>query len=144
MDSDLAKSPAALISSFVEVTENRIMELFKQSVSDGNYPFAAAVLAMQDLKPVQVSVNKVKESPLLHGETNCIREFFALPKDWTRFLLIYYLFTYEDTCKLLGILGDTEILQKVFYVPAPQLFTAKSVAEFVLEIQGDRNGAKHV
>ncbi|KAI1748184.1 cytidine/deoxycytidylate deaminase family protein [Xylaria castorea] len=144
MLSDLAENPAALLSSFLAITEKEILGLLKQSVPEGNLPFAAAVLAKQDLKPLQVSVNKVSESPLLHGETNCIREFFALPRatrpapdrcvffathepcslclsglSWTGFPLIYYLFTYEDTRDLLDIGGDIDILEEVFRVPAP-------------------------
>ncbi|KAI1100414.1 cytidine deaminase-like protein [Jackrogersella minutella] len=144
MQQDLSDNPAALLSSFLAVTEKEIYQLLKQSVSEGNLPFAAAIFAKQDLEPLQVSVNKVKDSPLLHGETNCIREFFALPKatrpapdrcvffathepcslclsgiSWTGFPLIYYLFTYEDTRDMLGIGGDIDILEEVFRVPAP-------------------------
>ncbi|KAI1121664.1 cytidine/deoxycytidylate deaminase family protein [Nemania abortiva] len=153
MQSDLAENPAALLSSFLAVAEKEILGLLKQSVSEGNLPFAAAVLAKKDLKPLQVSVNKVaSESPLLHGETNCIREFFALPSatrpapdscvffathepcslclsglSWAGFPLIYYLFTYEDTRDMLGIGGDIDILEEVFRVPAPS-DTAESLA----------------
>ncbi|KAI0097506.1 cytidine/deoxycytidylate deaminase family protein [Nemania sp. FL0031] len=139
---DTADDLAKLLSSLLAVTENNIVGLMKKSVSEGNLPFAAAVFSKQGLTPLQISVNKVTESPLLHGETNCIREFFALPKEkrpapdrcvffathepcslclsgiaWTGFPIVYYLFSYEDTRDLLGIGGDIDILEEVFRVP---------------------------
>ena len=147
------------------------MPLLQQSVSDGNGPFAAAIFHQSDLTPFTVSVNKTKESSLLHGETNCIREFFANPADkrppvssclffathepcslylsgisWTKFPVVCFLFTYEDTLDLLGIGGDIDIIEEVFRVVGPgdtgdslkartlynkenRFFTAKSVDE---------------
>ncbi|GAB1316303.1 hypothetical protein MFIFM68171_06513 [Madurella fahalii] len=140
----LAERPAEVISAIFKVTEEQIVPSMRQSVSAGNLPFGAAILHQATLTPFTVSVNKVRESPLLHGETNCIREFFATPSDkrppvnsclffathepcslclsgisWTGFSTVCFLFTYEDTRDLLGIGGDIDILEEVFRVAGP-------------------------
>jgi len=137
----LSERPAEIISAVLKVAEEQIVPLMRQSVSEGNLPFAAAILHQSDLTPFTISVNKVKESPLLHGETNCIREFFANPAgerpsvssclffathepcslclsgiSWTGFSTVCFLFTYEDTRDLLGIGGDIDIIEEVFRV----------------------------
>ncbi|CAM1503230.1 Fc.00g080060.m01.CDS01 [Cosmosporella sp. VM-42] len=174
--SDLAEDPAAVISAILDITEKQIIPLTRKNVADGNAPFSAAILRKSDLSSVVVSCNKYKESPLLHGETNCIREFFMLPESsrppttetvffathepcslclsgisWTHFPTVYFLFTYEDTRDLLGVVGDIEILEEVFRVPAPCdtketlaarprynksniFFTIKSLAELLDEV----------
>jgi tRNA(Arg) A34 adenosine deaminase TadA len=139
-----AERSSEILSTVLRVTEKQIIPIMRESVSSGNLPFGAAVLTKSDLEPITVSVNKVRDSPLLHGETNCIREFFETPAttrpptssclffathepcslclsgiSWTGFPLVYFLFTYEDTRDLLGIGGDIDIIEEVFRVPAP-------------------------
>jgi tRNA(Arg) A34 adenosine deaminase TadA len=136
--------PSALLSAILKTMEDRLIPITRDSVADGGAPFGAAVLTQSNLEPVMVSINAWRESPLLHGETNCIREFFLIPPEerpdtstciffathepcslclsgiaWTGFPLVFFLFTYEDTSDLLGIPEDIEILQEVFRVPAP-------------------------
>jgi len=135
---------STVISTLLNVTERDILPLLRKGVSEGNGPFAAAIFKKSDLSTVVVSCNKWRESPLLHGETNCIREFFVLPEpsrpavadtlffathepcplclsavSWTRFDTVYFLFTHEETRDLLGVGGDIEILEEVFRVRAP-------------------------
>jgi tRNA(Arg) A34 adenosine deaminase TadA len=135
-------SPTALVSSMLFIAEHDIVPKLRQSVAEGNKAFAAAVLSQSDLAPITVSVGKVVESPLLHGETSCIRDFFAdgnhpPSRDciffsthepcslclsgiaWTGFRVVYFLFTYEDTRDLFGVGGDIDILEEVFRVRAP-------------------------
>ncbi|SPO04196.1 uncharacterized protein DNG_06879 [Cephalotrichum gorgonifer] len=139
-----AQDASVIASTLLRVAETQVIPKLRESVAAGNYPFAAAVLMQEDLKPVTISTNDDHDSPLLHGETNCIREFFLIPKPsrpaprntvffsthepcsmclssiaWTGFPVVYYLFTYEDTRDLLGVAGDIHILEEVFRVRAP-------------------------
>lgn len=143
-NSTSAHSPSALLSAILKTTENRIIPIARDAVADGNAPFGAAILTQSNLEPITASINASKESPLLHGETNCIREFFLNPSKarpdtssciffathepcslclsgiaWTGFPLVFFLYTYEDTRDILGMPGDIEILREVFRVPAP-------------------------
>jgi tRNA(Arg) A34 adenosine deaminase TadA len=127
-----------VIAALLKVADH-IIPLLRQSVSEGNFPFGASILRKTDLTPITVSVNKFQESPILHGETNCIREFFLTPpKDrpdateclffathepcsmclsavaFNRFPVIYYLFTYEDTSEVFGSPLDLQITNALF------------------------------
>jgi tRNA(Arg) A34 adenosine deaminase TadA len=138
------ESATALVSVFLDVTEKRIVPLTRTGVSFGSKVFGAAILARSDLTPVTVSTNNEQVSPLLHGEINCIQEFFAsapegrpATKDciffsthepcslclsgitWAGFNEFYYLFTYEDSRDLFSIPYDIDILEQVFRVPSP-------------------------
>ncbi|KAK3385837.1 cytidine deoxycytidylate deaminase family protein [Podospora didyma] len=138
------ETPAALISGIVKVTEETVIPLLREGVAAGHAPFGAAILLNGTLALHTAATNHHQDWPLLHGETNCIREFFIKPaserpdpKDtvffsthepcslclsgisWTAFPRLYYLFNYEDTRDLLGVDGDIDILQEVFRVPAP-------------------------
>ncbi|KLU81977.1 hypothetical protein MAPG_01057 [Magnaporthiopsis poae ATCC 64411] len=138
-------SPAALLSAMLDVTEQKIVPLTRAGVSSGSKLFGAAVLSRDGLSPLTVATNDERVSPLLHGEINCIQQFFASrPPEtrpatadcvffathepcslclsgiaWSGFNEFYYLFAYEDSRDLFGIPYDIEILQEVFRVPAP-------------------------
>ncbi|KAL2198062.1 cytidine deaminase-like protein [Corynascus similis CBS 632.67] len=137
-------STNTLLSTFLRITEDRILPLTRAGVSSGSKVFGAAILTRADLSPVTVSTNNERVSPLLHGEINCIQEFFASPpkgrpatKDciffsthepcslclsgiaWAGFTEFYYLFTYEDSRDLFSIPYDIDILEQVFRVPGP-------------------------
>jgi tRNA(Arg) A34 adenosine deaminase TadA len=139
-----AHSRSVLLSAILKTIENRLIPITRDSLAEGGAPFGAAILMQSNLEPVTVSINAWRESPLLHGETNCIREFFQNPPEarpdtesciffathepcslclsgiaWTGFPLVFFLYTYEDTRDLLGIAGDIEILQEIFRVRAP-------------------------
>lgn len=136
--------PYTIVSTLLRLAETQLIPKLRDSVAAGNLPFGAAILAQEGLKAVTVSTNNVRDSPLLHGETNCIREFFLKPEDtrpearasvffathepcslclsgiaWTGFPVVYHLFTYEETHDLLGVSGDIDILEEVFRVRAP-------------------------
>jgi tRNA(Arg) A34 adenosine deaminase TadA len=138
------QSSSALVSVILDVTENRIVPLTHAGVSSGSKVFGAAILAREGLTPVTVSTNNERVSPLLHGEINCIQEFFAsapegrpATKDciffsthepcslclsgitWAGFNEFYYLFTYEDSRDMFSIPYDIDILEQVFRVPSP-------------------------
>jgi tRNA(Arg) A34 adenosine deaminase TadA len=137
-------SPEDLVSSLLTVTESSIVPLTRAQVSSGSKLFGAAILSRSTLEPITVATNNERESPLLHGEINCIQIFFASPKEgrpqtkdciffathepcslclsgitWGGFNEFYYLFTYEDSRDLFGIPYDIDILQSVYQVPSP-------------------------
>ncbi|KAK4186362.1 cytidine deaminase-like protein [Podospora australis] len=139
-------SPATLLSTILKVTEEKIVPLTSAGVSSGSKLFGAAILSRSDLSPITVSTNNEKVSPLLHGEINCIQQFFTetpaenrpATKDciffathepcslclsgitWAGFNEFYYLFTYKDSRDLFSIPYDIDILEQVFRVPGPQ------------------------
>ena len=137
-------SPATLLSAILRITEEKIVPLTAKGVSSGSKLFGAAVLSREGLSPYTVSTNNEKVSPLLHGEINCIQQFFASPSEgrpatkdcvffathepcslclsgitWAGFNEFYYLFTYEDSRDLFAIPYDIDILEEVFRVRAP-------------------------
>ncbi|KAK0709878.1 cytidine deaminase-like protein [Lasiosphaeria miniovina] len=141
-----------LLSALVRVTEDRIVPLTRAGVSSGSKLFGAAILSREGLAPLTVATNNERASPLLHGEINCIQQFFSSPSDsrpatkdcvffathepcslclsgitWSGFNEFYYLFTYEDSRDLFSIPYDIDILEQVFRVPAPS-DTPKSLA----------------
>lgn len=146
--STLVPDPAALISAILTITEAQIIPLTRAGVSSGSKVFGASILHRSSLKPHTVATNNERVSPLLHGEINCIQEFFTNPiyntaenprpdpKEciffathepcslclsgiaWAGFREFYYLFTYQDSKDLFGIPYDIDILQEVFRVRA--------------------------
>ncbi|KAK8100768.1 hypothetical protein PG999_011142 [Apiospora kogelbergensis] len=141
-----AKDPEALLGTLLSTIETRIIPLTAEGVASGSKLFGAAILRKDDLSAVTVATNNEKASPLLHGEINCIQQFFSLPetatssrpvsKDclflathepcslclsgitWSGFDNFYYLFTYEDSRDRFSIPYDIQILREVFRVPA--------------------------
>ncbi|KAF2667126.1 cytidine deaminase-like protein [Microthyrium microscopicum] len=136
-------TPEILVSALLSTTENSIVPLTRAQVSSGSKLFGAAILSKSDLSPITVATNNERDSPLLHGEINCIQTFFASPKEgrpatkdcvffathepcslclsgitWSGFNEFYYLFTYEDSRDLFGIPYDIDILQEVYRVKA--------------------------
>jgi tRNA(Arg) A34 adenosine deaminase TadA len=72
-------SPASLVSSLLKTAEERIIPLTRAGVSSGSKLFGAAILSRAELAPLTVATNNERLSPLLHGEINCIQQFFASP-----------------------------------------------------------------
>jgi tRNA(Arg) A34 adenosine deaminase TadA len=121
-------TPAALASALLSTTENSVIPLTAAQVSRGSKLFGAAILSRRDNSLVIAETNNEAASPLLHGEINCIQEFFKLPKEsrpetkdcvffathepcslclsgitWSGFSEFYYMFTYEDSRDLFAI-----------------------------------------
>jgi tRNA(Arg) A34 adenosine deaminase TadA len=145
-------SATTLLSTILRITEHQIIPLTCAGVSSGSKLFGAAVLSRSDLSPLTVASNNERVSPLLHGEINCIQQFFSLPSEgrpltkdcvffathepcslclsgitWAGFNEFYYLFTHDDSRNLFAIPYDIDILEQVFRVPAPS-DTAESLA----------------
>lgn len=71
--------PAHLLSALLSVIEQRIVPLTAAGVTSGSKLFGAAILRKGDLAPLTVATNDEHTSPLLHGEINCIQQFFTVP-----------------------------------------------------------------
>ncbi|KAJ9607418.1 hypothetical protein H2200_008491 [Cladophialophora chaetospira] len=135
--------PEALASALLTATEHSIIPLTAEQVAQGSKLFGAAILERSSLKTVLAETNNERESPLLHGEINCIQQFCKLPKDgrpetkdciffathepcslclsgitWSGFNEFYYMFTYEDSRDLFAIPYDIDILKSVYQVPS--------------------------
>ncbi|RGP67077.1 hypothetical protein FSPOR_6133 [Fusarium sporotrichioides] len=142
-----SKTPQELLSALLQTLEHDIVPLTEQGVASGSKVFGAAILSSQTLKPLTVSTNDERVSPLLHGEINCIQTFYTKtfpdPKSrpdpreecvffathepcslclsgiaWSGFKELYYLFTYEDSRDQFSIPYDIDILEEVFRVRA--------------------------
>lgn len=117
-----------LASAILSATENAIVPLTAKQVSQGSKLFGAAILDRASLSTIIAETNNERKSPLLHGEINCIQQFFKLPKEnrpetkdcvffathepcslclsgitWSGFNEFYYMFTYEDSRDLFAI-----------------------------------------
>lgn len=137
--------PEDLVNTLLDTTVNTIIPLTAKGVSSGSKLFGAAIFKKDTLELVHASTNNEQVSPLLHGETNCIQEFFTQipkesrpsPKDcvfyathepcslclsaitWAGFNEFYYLFTYQDSRDEFSIPYDLQILEEVYRVKAP-------------------------
>ncbi|KAK0744355.1 cytidine deaminase-like protein [Apiosordaria backusii] len=137
--------PQTLLSTLLSLTSSSIIPLTTTGVNSGSKLFGAAILTRSTLTPLTIATNNERASPLLHGEINCIQQFFtssSLPpstrpatKDciffathepcslclsgitWAGFNEFYYLFTYQDSRDLFNIPYDIDILEQVFRVP---------------------------
>ncbi|KAF2964860.1 hypothetical protein GQX73_g8699 [Xylaria multiplex] len=69
--------PVTLLRAFLATIEDKVIPLTSKGVSSGNKLFGAAILSKAGLVPITVSTNNETASPLLHGEINCIQQFFA-------------------------------------------------------------------
>ena len=140
-------SPEALIASLLRTIESEIIPLTRAGVASGSKLFGAAILSSSTLGSYTVSTNNESISPLLHGEINCIQQFYTSsfpdastrpnPREdciffathepcslclsgitWSGFKELYFLFTYEDSRDRFAIPYDIEILEEVFRVRA--------------------------
>lgn len=72
-------SPTELLSAILTTTEKDIIPLTAEGVKSGCKLFGAAILTRQPggrLEAHTVATNNERASPLLHGEINCIQEFY--------------------------------------------------------------------
>ncbi|KAK7966555.1 cytidine/deoxycytidylate deaminase family protein [Apiospora aurea] len=141
-----ADNPETLLETLLSTIETKIVPLTTKGVSSGSKLFGAAILRKDDLSAVMVATNHERASPLLHGEINCIQQFFSSPDTatpprpaardclfvathepcslclsgitWSGFDNFYHLFTYEDSRDRFSIPYDIDILQEVFRVRA--------------------------
>lgn len=136
-----------LLDALLRTTTSDIVPLTQAGVSSGSKVFGAAILSASSLAPLTVATNNERASPLLHGEINCIQQFYMStypdsairpnPREdciffathepcslclsgiaWSGFKEVYYLFTYEDSRDRFAIPYDIDILEQVFRVRA--------------------------
>ncbi|KAJ2985061.1 hypothetical protein NUW58_g5736 [Xylaria curta] len=69
--------PVSLLKALLTTIEEEVIPLTSQGVASGSKLFGAAILSKAGLVPLTVSTNNEAASPLLHGEINCIQQFFA-------------------------------------------------------------------
>ncbi|KAI0813098.1 cytidine deoxycytidylate deaminase family protein [Xylaria sp. FL0064] len=69
--------PIALLRALLTTIEDEVIPLTAKGVSSGNKLFGAAILTKDGLLSQTVATNNETVSPLLHGEINCIQQFFA-------------------------------------------------------------------
>jgi tRNA(Arg) A34 adenosine deaminase TadA len=136
-----------LLPTLLSTITTNILPLTTTAISQGSKVFGASILSSTTLKPFTTSTNNERVSPLLHGEVNCIQEFFtkdfpdpaARPNPrteciflathepcslclsaiaWSGFKEVYFLFTHEDSRQRFAIPHDINILEEVFRVKA--------------------------
>ncbi|ORY28148.1 cytidine deaminase-like protein [Naematelia encephala] len=137
-------SSKELLEAFLSTTTDHIIPLTAQGVASGCKVFGAAILRKSDRSVVVAATNHETASPLLHGEINCIQQFWGIPKEtrpdpkdclffathepcslclsgitWSGFDNHYFLFTYEDTRDAFDIPYDIQILEAVSYLTDP-------------------------
>lgn len=142
-----SQTPEDVLAALLRTIEFDIIPLTRDGVSSGSKVFGAAILSSSTLTPYTVSTNNERVSPLLHGEINCIQQFYTVtfpdastrpsPREdcvflathepcslclsgitWSGFKELYFLFTYEDSRDRFAIPYDIEILEEVFRVRA--------------------------
>jgi len=132
--------PTALLSAFCTCIEKDIHPLSAKAVAAGSKLFGAAILRKSDLSVVYADTNQERGSPLWHGETWTLKQFFDIPvedrpdvKDclfltthepcslclsaitWSGFDNFTYMYTYEETHNIFECHGDLDIFQHVFH-----------------------------
>jgi len=69
--------PTGLLKALLTTIEEKIIPLTSKGVASGSKLFGAAILSKDGLVTLTVATNNEAVSPLLHGEINCIQQFFA-------------------------------------------------------------------
>lgn len=133
--------PATLIRAILKTITNDIHPLSKEAMKEpGSNLFGAAILRKSDLSLVIAGTNHESTSPLNHGETYAINQFYALPAErrpeakdclffsthepcslcvngivWGEFDNFVYMWEYDETDKLFGVRGDLNIWNDCFH-----------------------------
>lgn len=133
--------PVALLDAFCTCIEKDIHPLSAAAVLAGSKLFGAAILLKSDLSVVYADTNQERGSPLWHGETWTIKQFFEIPADkrphpkeclfltthepcslclsailWSGFDNFVYMYTYEETHHVFECHGDLDIFNAQFNV----------------------------
>jgi tRNA(Arg) A34 adenosine deaminase TadA len=142
MTDPLSLHPATtLLDAFCSCIEQDIHPLSAAAVAAGSKLFGAAILRKSDLSVVYADTNQERGSPLWHGETWTLKQFFEIPADkrpnvkgclfltthepcslclsaivWSGFDNFVYMYTYEETHFVFECHGDLDILNAVFNV----------------------------
>ena len=66
-----------LLEKLLLIIENEVLPKTRIGVSLGNKIFGSAILLKSNLEVVVAETNNELQSPLFHGEINCLNAFFA-------------------------------------------------------------------
>ncbi|GAB1215522.1 hypothetical protein ATERTT37_004713 [Aspergillus terreus] len=133
--------PTRLLDALCRCIEEDIHPLSAVAVAAGSKLFGAAILRKSDLSVVYADTNQERGSPLWHGETWTLKQFFEIPADqrppvqdclfltthepcslclsailWSGFDNFIYMYTYEETHHIFECHGDLDIFNDVFNV----------------------------
>ena len=133
--------PNALLDAFCTCIEKDIHPLSAKAVAAGSKLFGAAILRKSDLSVVYADTNQERGSPLWHGETWTLKQFFKIPAEdrpavkdclfltthepcslclsaitWSGFDNFTYMYTYEETHNIFECHGDLDVFQHVFHL----------------------------
>ncbi|KAL4901567.1 hypothetical protein BDW74DRAFT_71169 [Aspergillus multicolor] len=134
-------APTTLLSALTTCITKEIHPLSATAVAKGSKLFGAAILLKSNLSTVLASTNQEGTSPLWHGETWTITQFFEIPAHkrpdvkecifltthepcslclsailWAGFDNFVYMYTYEETQHIFECHGDLDIFNEVFNV----------------------------
>lgn len=142
MTDALTLHPATkLLDAFCACIKKDIHPLSAVAVAAGSKLFGAAILLKSDLTVVYADTNQERGSPLWHGETWTLKQFFEIPAEkrpnvadclfltthepcslclsaivWSGFDNFIYMYTYEETHNIFECHGDLDIFNNVFNV----------------------------
>lgn len=142
MTDALTLHPATkLLDALCACIERDIHPLSAAAVAAGSKLFGAAILLKSDLSVVYADTNQERGSPLWHGETWTLKQFFEIPADkrpnvedclfltthepcslclsaivWSGFDNFIYMHTYEETHNVFECHGDLDIFNTIFNV----------------------------
>ncbi|KAJ0414608.1 cytidine deaminase-like protein [Aspergillus carlsbadensis] len=133
--------PTTLLDALCTCITEEIHPLSAPAVAAGSKLFGAAILLKSDLSVVYADTNQERGSPLWHGETWTLKQFFEIPADqrpdvkdclfltthepcslclsailWSGFDNFIYMYTYEETHYVFECHGDLDIFNDVFNV----------------------------
>ncbi|CRG84129.1 hypothetical protein PISL3812_01456 [Talaromyces islandicus] len=120
-DARILHPPTVLLDALCSCIEKDIHPLSATAVSHGSKLFGAAILLRSDLSVVHADTNQERGSPLWHGETWTLKQFFDKPADQRPdvkhgFDNFVYMYTYEETHHVFECHGDLDIFNDVFNV----------------------------
>jgi tRNA(Arg) A34 adenosine deaminase TadA len=140
-DPSALHSSIALLNAFSTCIEKDIHPLSAAAVFEGAKLFGAAILLKCDLSVVHAGTKQAGGSPLWHGETWTIKQFFEIPAEkrpapkdclfltthepcslclsailWAGFDNFVYMYTYEETHNVFECPEDIDYFNVVFNV----------------------------
>ncbi|KAH8690722.1 cytidine deaminase-like protein [Talaromyces proteolyticus] len=153
-------SPTKLLDALCTCIEKDIHPLSEAAVAAGSKLFGAAILLKSDLSVVYADTNQERGSPLWHGETWTLKQFFEIPVDkrpdvknclfltthepcslclsailWSGFDNFIYMYTYEETHNVFECHGDLDIFNDVFNVREGEVARQASLDGLVSQVR---------